>query len=107
MIDAMKTSSRCLAVLVAIVVVVLAIYPAVGSAATVTVTVGNGGPVFTPSSVTIQPGDTVRWTWSTSGHSSTSGTLRRTQRTLGLWDSQPGSYIHSHLQHCGVVSVLL
>ncbi len=84
MIDAMKTSSRCLAVLVAIVVVVLAFYPAVGSAATVTVTVGNGGPVFTPSSVTIQPGDTVRWTWSTSGHSSTSGTPGVPN---GLWDS--------------------
>ena len=72
MIDAMTTSSRCLAVLVGIVVAVLAFNPTVGSAATVTVTVGNGGPVFTPSSVTIQPGDTVRWTWSTNGHSSTS-----------------------------------
>jgi plastocyanin len=84
MIDAMKTSSRCLAVLIAIVVAVLAFCPTVGSAATVTVTVGSGGPVFTPSSVTIQPGDTVRWTWSTSGHSSTSGTPGVPD---GLWDS--------------------
>ena len=106
MIDAMRTSSRCLAVLVGIVVAVLAFNPTVGSAATVTVTVGNGGPVFTPSSVTIQPGDTVRWTWSRNHHSSTS-VLGRTQRTLGLRDSQPGSYVHSHLQHRGVVSVLL
>jgi len=50
----MKTSSRCLAVLVGIVVAVLAFNPIVGSAAAVNVTVGNGGPVFTPSSVTIQ-----------------------------------------------------
>jgi len=64
MIDAMKTSSRCLALLVGVVVAVLAFNPTVGSADTVTVTVGNGGPVFTPSSVTILPGDTVRWTWS-------------------------------------------
>ena len=84
MIDVMKTSSRCLAVLVGIVVGVLAFNPTVGSAATVTVTVGNGGPVFTPSSVTIQPGDTVRWTWSANVHSSTSGTPGVPN---GLWDS--------------------
>ena len=57
-----------MAVLVGIEVAVLAFNPIVGSAAAVTVTVGNGGPVFTPSSVTIQPGDTVHWTWSTNGH---------------------------------------
>ena len=107
MIDAMKTSSRCLAVLVGVVVAVLAFNPTVGSADTVTVTVGNGGPVFTPSSVTILPGDTVRWTWSMNNHSSTSGISGRTQRTLGLRDSHPGSYVHSHFQHRGVVSVLL
>src|SRR5215475_2265161 len=84
MIDGMKTSLRCLTVLVGIVVAVLAFNPTVGSAATVTVTVGNGGPVFTPSSVTIHPGDTVRWTWSATGHSSTSGTPGVPD---GLWDS--------------------
>jgi plastocyanin len=84
MIDAMRTSTRCLAVLVGIVVAVLAFNPTVGSAATVTVTVGNGGPVFTPSSVTIHPGDTVRWTWSANGHTSTSGTPGVPN---GLWDS--------------------
>src|SRR5690242_1472264 len=84
MMDALKTSSRSLAVLVGIVVAVLAFNPTVGSAATVTVTVGNGGLVFTPSSVTIQVGDTVRWTWSASGHSSTSGTPGAPD---GLWDS--------------------
>ena len=44
------------------------------SAATFGVTVGpNGDLVFSPSSVTIHPGDTVRWTWGSSFHSSTSG----------------------------------
>ena len=84
MIDAMKTSSRYLALLVGVVVAVLAFNPTVGSADTVTVTVGNGGPVFTPSAVTILPGDTVRWTWSTNGHSSTSGNPGVPN---GLWDS--------------------
>jgi plastocyanin len=84
MIDAMKTSLRCLGVLVGIVVAVLAFNPTVGSAATVTVTVGNGGLRFTPSSVTIHPGDTVRWTWSADHHSSTSGTPGVPN---GLWDS--------------------
>ena len=84
MIDSMRGSSRRLAVLVGIVVAVLAFNPTVGSAATVTVTVGNGGPRFTPSSVTIHPGDTVRWTWSTTPHSSTSGTPGVPN---GLWDS--------------------
>ena len=80
----MKTSSRRLAILVGIVAAVLAFNPTVGSAVTVTSTVGNGGPVFTPSSVTIQPGDTVLWTWSTTGHSSTSGNPGVPN---GLWDS--------------------
>lgn len=51
---------------------------------TVTVTVGDGGFFFFPSSVTIQPGDTVQWTWSAGGHSSTSGTPGLPN---GLWDS--------------------
>ena len=51
---------------------------------TVTVTVGNGGLFFFPSSVTIQAGDTVQWTWSAGGHSSTSGTPGFPD---GLWDS--------------------
>ena len=84
MFDAMKTSSCCLAVSVGIVVAVLAFNPTVGNAATVTVTVGDGALRFAPSSVTIHPGDTVRWTWSTSHHSSTSGTPGAPN---GLWDS--------------------
>jgi plastocyanin len=39
------------------------------------VTVGpNGMLVFSPDPVTISVGDTVRWTWGSSGHSVTSGT---------------------------------
>src|SRR4030081_3659751 len=84
MIDLIKTSSRRLAVLVAIIVPVLAFYPTAGSAATVTVTVGNNCFCFMPASVTIHPGDTVQWTWSSSGHSSNSGTPGHPN---GIWDS--------------------
>src|ERR1700756_5404840 len=84
MIDAVKSSSRRLTVWVAIIVPVLAFYPTVGNAATITVTVGNNCLCFSPSSVTIHPGDTVRWTWSSTGHSSTSGTPGAPN---GLWDS--------------------
>ena len=40
---------------------------------TVDVAVGQGGDVFVPDTVNISVGDTVRWTWATSGHSVTSG----------------------------------
>ena len=52
--------------------------------ATVDVAVADGGLFFTPSSVTIQPGDTVRWTFSSSGHSTTSGSPGMPNN---LWDS--------------------
>jgi plastocyanin len=39
----------------------------------VDVAVGQGGFVFVPDTVNISVGDTVRWTWATSGHSVTSG----------------------------------
>ena len=69
----------------AFVVCCAAVIPLLSSkAATVTVTVGNGGFFFFPSSITIQPGDTVQWTWSASGHSSTSGNPGVPN---GLWDS--------------------
>src|SRR5262245_15706919 len=57
------------------------------SAATFNVTVGfNYGPwvFFWPSSVTIHPGDQVKWTWRSSGHSTTSG---RPGMPSGMWDS--------------------
>jgi plastocyanin len=45
-------------------------------AATVQVTVGDGGAVFTPDTVTIHPGDTVEWIWvgTAMSHTVTSGT---------------------------------
>ena len=51
---------------------------------TTMVTVGDGGFFFFPSSVTINPGDTVQWIWNGSGHSSTSGTPGQPS---GFWDS--------------------
>jgi len=84
MINSIKTSSRRLAVFVAVIVSGLAFCPTVGNAATVTVTVGNNCFCFQPASVTIHPGDTVRWTWSSTGHSSTSGSPGAPN---GLWDS--------------------
>ena len=80
----MKTSSLRIAVMAMIITPPLFFHPTAASAATVTVTVGNGGFFFTPSSVTIHPGDTVLWTWSSSGHSSTSG---NPGMPTGLWDS--------------------
>jgi plastocyanin len=62
----------------------LAIWLNAASAATVTVLVGNSGFNFSPSSVTIHPGDTVRWNFSSGGHSTTSGTPGN---PTGLWDS--------------------
>ena len=55
------------------------------SATTFDVTIApNGDLVFSPSSVTIHPGDTVRWTWGASFHSSTSGVPGLPN---GIWDS--------------------
>lgn len=56
----------------------------VAVSATVDVEIGNGGLFFSPSSVTIQPGDTVRWTFSSGGHSTTSGSPGMPNN---LWDS--------------------
>jgi plastocyanin len=86
----MKTSSRHLGVLVAIIVPILAFYPTAGSAATVTVTVNGScnyyscSVFFMPASVMIHRGDTVQWTWNSSNHSTTSGSPGVPN---GLWDS--------------------
>jgi plastocyanin/uncharacterized protein YggT (Ycf19 family) len=80
----MKISS-CRFVLVVATAVSLIGYPKATSATTVDVTVGpNGNLVFSPSSVTIGPGDQVRWTWGSSGHSTTSGSPGLPN---GIWDS--------------------
>jgi plastocyanin len=80
----MKTSSfHALAVLATI--TSLFAYTNSASAATIDVTVApNGGLVFSPSSVTIHPGDQVRWTFASSGHSTTSGSPGQPN---GIWDS--------------------
>jgi len=56
------------------------------SAATVTVTIVRDYYSFSfdPESVTIHPGDTVRWNWDSMGHSTTSGSPGMPN---GLWDS--------------------
>jgi plastocyanin len=57
-------------------------YPKPASAATFNVTVGVAHPLgfrFVPWLVTIHPGDQVKWTWASSGHSTTS--------LNGEWDS--------------------
>jgi len=55
------------------------------SATTFNVTIGpNGNLVFSPSSVTIHPGDQVKWTWGSDGHSTTSGSPGMPN---GIWDS--------------------
>src|SRR5712671_473970 len=60
-------------------------YPKPAGATTFNVTVGpNGDLVFMPSSVIIHPGDQVKWTWGSSGHSSTSGSPGMPN---GIWDS--------------------
>ena len=79
----MKMSSWRFVLVVA--TAVFFVYPKPASATTFNVTVGTGGKlVFTPSSVTIQPGDQVKWTWSSSGHSTTSGSPGMPN---GIWDS--------------------
>src|SRR5215831_19164721 len=82
--NTMKTFSfHAVAILVTI--ASLFVYTNSASAATINVTVGpNGELVFSPSSVTINPGDTVQWTWGSSGHSSTSGIPGAPN---GIWNS--------------------
>jgi plastocyanin len=62
----------------------LALCPRPADAATKMVTVGDGGLFFFPANVTIDAGDTVEWTFSSSGHSSTSGTPGAPSN---FWDS--------------------
>src|SRR5215468_7151316 len=60
-------------------------YPKPSNATTFDVTVGpNFELVFSPSSITIHPGDQVRWTFAASGHSTTSGSPGQPNQ---IWDS--------------------
>src|SRR6266480_3472716 len=95
------------------------------------VTVGPGGTfTFTPNPVNISVGDTVRWTWSSSGHSVTSGlpcaadsqycspndmscfpgSLSNSGTVYQHTFTRPGTYSYFCLAHCsfgmtGVVNV--
>ena len=80
----MKTFLLRIAVMAVIFAPLLAFFPTVASATTVTVMVGPNCLCFSPSSVTIHPGDTVQWTWSSTGHSTTSGSPGMPN---GIWDS--------------------
>src|SRR6266446_3802829 len=82
-LDPMKTSS-VRAITAVIAALFLALWPTAARAATVTVMVGPNCFCFSPSEVTINPGDTVRWTFSSSGHSTTSGMPGSPN---GIWDS--------------------
>lgn len=69
---------------------------------TFTVTVGDGGFFFVPTTVALHVGDTVKWTWSSSGHSSTSGACAGSSCAPdGLWDSgilsQGSTFSHTFL----------
>src|SRR4029077_15877260 len=71
--------------LIVIAATALIFYPKAAKAMTVDVTIGPGGNlVFSPASVTIHPGDQVRWTFGSSGHSTTSGSPGQPN---GIWDS--------------------
>jgi plastocyanin len=80
----MKISSWCFVLVVATAVSLVG-FPKAASATTFDVTVGpNGDLVFSPSSVTIHPGDQVKWTWGSNFHSTTSGSPGMPN---GIWDS--------------------
>jgi len=80
----MRTSSWRFVLVVATAVSLIG-YPRPSNATTFDVTVGpNFELVFSPSSITIHPGDQVRWTFAASGHSTTSGSPGQPNQ---IWDS--------------------
>jgi len=83
-VNAMRTSSRRLILSLVSIASLLHFCPLMANTATITVTVGNNCFCFSPSTVTIHPGDTVQWTWNSTGHSSTSGAPGIPS---GFWDS--------------------
>lgn len=80
----MKISSWCCVLVVATAVSLIG-YPKPASATTFNVTIGPGtNLVFDPASVTIHPGDQVKWTWGSNFHSTKSGSPGI---PTNLWDS--------------------
>src|SRR5436305_1114589 len=99
----MRISSSRLILIVTTAVSLLA-HPKPASATTVNVTVGpSGNLVFSPSSVTIHPGDTVHWIWGSDFHSSTSGSPGM---PTGLWDSTLLKHGHTITHPIDTVSIL-
>jgi plastocyanin len=80
--DAVKTSSLHMAAVAATMATALILCPTAARGAMVTVDVADFQ--FTPGSVTIHPGDTVQWTWSNNGHTTTSGSQCSPN---GIWNS--------------------
>ena len=109
--ESMKMGSPVLLWLVLIMLSCLAMGVSVAQSATVDVQVSNFQ--FTPATVEIQAGDTVRWVWSDSGHSTTSGSNCSPD---GVWDSgvqnapfefshtfsTPGSFPYFCIPHCSM-----
>lgn len=84
-LDGIRTRSLRMAAVATVVAAGLALCLSKANGTTVTVTVGPGGTfTFSPSSVTIQRGDTVEWDWEDDHHTTTSGTPGSPN---GLWDS--------------------
>jgi plastocyanin len=87
-------------------------------ATTFTVEVGPGGAlIFDPGFVSIQPGDTVTWTWKSNDHSATSGTpgaptglfdsgIKNTGATFSHTFTDPGTISYYCVPHgacCGMI----
>jgi len=92
------------------------------TAATYKVDVAPGGAlIFSPQAVSIQPGDTVMWTWDRSGHTVTSGVpggstglfdsgIRNNGFTFSFTFSDPGTYNYFCTPHgncCGMVGSVM
>jgi plastocyanin len=92
----MKSLSSSATAVAKVITSVLVLWSVVANGAKVTVTVRNGGFLFSPACVTIRSGDTVKWRWSSTGHSTTSGTPGH---PTGLCDSgilsQGASFTHT------------
>ena len=94
----------------------------VASATTFNVDVAPGGKfMFSPASVNVQPGDTVKWTWKASNHSVTSGHtddpdglfnsgVKNSGTTFSFTFTAPGTqsyYCQPHGSCCGMVGSVI
>lgn len=92
------------------------------AAATINVTVAPGGAlIFSPNIVTIQPGDTVKWTWQDAHHTVTSGIpgvptgefdsgIQNSGSTFSFTFSDPGTFKYFCEPHglcCGMTGSVI